>query len=63
MVNLATGLLLALVGFSVTSFFLDYAYIRFFWVIMALAGAISYQFSLTAHADSGLKEQAASSPA
>lgn len=40
-VSLATALFLALVGFMVTSQFLGYAYIIFFWMIMALAGALT----------------------
>jgi len=37
--NLLTGFLLAIVAYLGTAFFLHFAYIRFFWLMMALAGA------------------------
>lgn len=39
--GMAAALLLSLAGYAVTSQFLDYAYIVFFWMIMALAGAVT----------------------
>lgn len=38
--NMATALLLAIITYLTTGLFLHLAYIRFFWVIMALAGAL-----------------------
>jgi O-antigen ligase len=37
--NLATGFLVAIISYMTTGLFLHFAYIRFFWLIMALAGA------------------------
>jgi O-antigen ligase len=37
--NLATGFLLALIAYLATGIFLHSAYLRYFWLIMALAGA------------------------
>jgi hypothetical protein len=39
--NLTGGLLMALVGYLAIGFFLHFAYIRYFWLMMALAGAAS----------------------
>lgn len=38
--NMATALLLAIITYLTTGIFLHLAYIRFFWVIMGLAGAL-----------------------
>ncbi len=40
--NMATAFLLALVVYLATAFFLHLAFIRYFWLMMALAGAASY---------------------
>jgi hypothetical protein len=40
--HLLSGLLLGIVGFLVTGLFLDLAYARFFWGLLALCGAASY---------------------
>lgn len=45
--NLATGYLLAIVAYGATGLFLHMGYIRFFWVIMALAG-VAGQIALKA---------------
>jgi O-antigen ligase len=37
--NIAAGLSLAIIGYLVTAVFLHFAYIRFFWLMMGLAGA------------------------
>jgi O-antigen ligase len=37
--NLATGFLVAIISYLTTGLFLHFAYIRFFWLIMALASA------------------------
>jgi O-antigen ligase len=39
--NLAGGLLMALVGYLAIGFFLHFAYIRYFWLMMGLAAAAS----------------------
>jgi O-antigen ligase len=39
--NLSTGFFLAIIGYMVTGFFLHFAYIRYFWLIMALASVAS----------------------
>jgi len=39
--NLAGGLLMALVGYLAIGFFLHFAYIRYFWLVMGLASAAS----------------------
>jgi len=39
--NLTGGLLMALVGYLAIGFFLHFAYIRYFWLMMGLAGAAS----------------------
>jgi len=38
----ATGFMLAIISYLTTGIFLHFAYIRFFWAIMALACAVSY---------------------
>lgn len=40
--NMATALLLAIITYVTTGVFLHFAYIRFFWLIMGLAGAMVY---------------------
>lgn len=44
MANIATGLFLAIVTFLTTSLFLHFAFIRFFWLIMGVAGAMIHVF-------------------
>lgn len=39
--NLTGGLLMALVGYLAIGFFLHFAYIRYFWLMMGIAGAAS----------------------
>lgn len=39
--GIATGFILAIVGYLMTGIFLHFAFIRYFWLIMALAGAVS----------------------
>ncbi|MFQ5856329.1 MAG: O-antigen ligase family protein [Anaerolineae bacterium] len=40
--NMAAGFMLAVISYLLTGIFLHFAFIRFFWLIMALAGAASY---------------------
>jgi O-antigen ligase len=40
--HLATGFILAILAYLATGIFLHFAFIRFFWLIMALAGSLSY---------------------
>lgn len=40
--NLATGFLLAIVCYLTTGIFLHYGFVRFFWIIMALADAVNH---------------------
>ena len=40
--NMATALMLAVIAYLTTGLFLHLSYIRFFWVIMALAGSLIY---------------------
>jgi putative inorganic carbon (HCO3(-)) transporter len=40
--NIATGFMLAIITYLATGLFLHWGFIRFFWLIMALAGAASY---------------------
>lgn len=40
--NMATGFMLAIVSFLMTGMFLSLAYERYFWLMLALAGATSY---------------------
>jgi hypothetical protein len=47
--NLATSFFLAIVGYMGAAVFLHFAYIRFFWLVMGLAGA-TYQISQTEEA-------------
>lgn len=42
MANMATALLLAIITYVTTGIFLHLAYVRFFWLIMGLAGAMVY---------------------
>lgn len=42
MASIATGLFLSIVVFLTTSLFLHFAYIRYFWLIMGLAGATNH---------------------
>jgi O-antigen ligase len=39
-VNLANGFILAILAYLATGLFLHFAYIRYFWLLMALAGAL-----------------------
>jgi len=48
--NLATGFILAIVCYITTGLFLHMGYIRFFWIIMSLAGALIYIFKNQSHA-------------
>jgi putative inorganic carbon (hco3(-)) transporter len=40
--NIATAFMLAIITYLATGFFLHFAFIRYFWLMMALAGAASY---------------------
>lgn len=40
--HLLTGFLLAVVAFMTTGLFLSFAYVRYFWLVMALAGSAVY---------------------
>ena len=40
--NMATGFMLSIVAYLASGMFLHFAYIRYFWLLMALAGAASY---------------------
>jgi len=40
--NLSTGFFLAIIGYMVTGIFLHFAYIRYFWLIIALASVTSH---------------------
>ncbi|MGH2521914.1 MAG: O-antigen ligase family protein, partial [Anaerolineales bacterium] len=40
--NLASGMILVIITYLTTGLFLHFAYIRFFWLMMALAGAAAY---------------------
>lgn len=42
MAHMATGFVLAIVAYLATGMFLHFAYIRFFWLILALTSAASY---------------------
>lgn len=44
--NMATALILAIITYLVSGVGLHFAYIRYFWLIMGLAGAISYVASI-----------------
>lgn len=46
--NIATGLILAIVVYLTTGLFLHFAYIRYFWLIMGLAGAMNYMGNVAA---------------
>jgi O-antigen ligase len=39
---LATGFMLAVVSYMLTGIFIHFAYIRYFWLVMAMAGAVAY---------------------
>jgi len=52
--NMATGFLLALIAYLATGIFLHSAYLRYFWLIMALAGAAT----LIANREGAATEQA-----
>jgi putative inorganic carbon (HCO3(-)) transporter len=53
--NVATGFMLAIFAYLTTGLFLHFGYARFFWLIMALAGVVSYvadsEVSATAEPD------------
>jgi len=40
--NMATAFMLAIITYMTTGIFLHFAYVRYFWLFMALAGATSY---------------------
>jgi hypothetical protein len=40
--NMATAFMLAIITYMASGLFLHFAYIRYFWLMMALAGAASY---------------------
>jgi O-antigen ligase len=40
--NMATAFMLAIITYMTTGIFLHFAYLRYFWLFMALAGATSY---------------------
>jgi putative inorganic carbon (hco3(-)) transporter len=42
MAHMATGFMLAIIAYMATGIFLHFAYIRFFWLMLALASAASY---------------------
>jgi len=56
--NLATGYLLAIVAYGATGLFLHMGYIRFFWLIMALAG-VAGQLALKNEGSAGVRSPAA----
>ena len=58
--NIATGFILAIVVYLTTGLFLHFAYIRYFWLIMGLAGAMNYIASVAAANAAG--EQRAITP-
>ena len=45
--NMATGFMLAIVTYMTTGIFLHFAYVRYFWLMLALAGAASYVATLS----------------
>jgi O-antigen ligase len=59
MANLVTGFILSIVAYLATGVFLHFAFIRFFWLIMALAGAASYIAANSAEAADDRKGVAA----
>jgi putative inorganic carbon (hco3(-)) transporter len=46
--NMATAFMLAIITYMASGLFLHFAYIRYFWLMMALAGAASYIVALEA---------------
>jgi len=59
--NIATGLILAIVVYLTTGLFLHFAYIRYFWLIMGLAGALNYM-AVIASANTAAEERAVTPP-
>ncbi len=59
--NMATGFIVAIITYLTTGVGLHFGYVRFFWLIMALAGAASYVVDVEARAsEQGLKDGDAS---
>jgi O-antigen ligase len=56
--NMATGYLLALISYLATGLFLSFAYERYFWMMLALAGATCYVIQTMLAADARSAEQA-----
>lgn len=46
--HMATGFILAIFVYAATGIFLHFAFIRYFWLIMGLAGSVSYIANVTA---------------
>jgi O-antigen ligase len=46
--HIATGLMLGLFTYLITGIFLHFAYVRFFWLVMGLAGAIVHVYKTEA---------------
>jgi putative inorganic carbon (HCO3(-)) transporter len=57
--HMATGFMLALVTYMTTGIFLHFAYIRYFWLILALASAASYAADIETSAAATMSEKAA----
>lgn len=53
--NMATGFMLSIITYMTTGLFLHMSYVRYFWLMMALAGAASY-IAATSTATDDIKE-------
>jgi hypothetical protein len=60
MAHLATGFSLAVVGYMTTALFLHISYLRYLWLIMALAGVASEfrEADLVEDVDEGVRKEA-----
>ena len=54
--NMATGFMLAIITYMTTGMFLSFAYERYFWLVLALGGAISHMAAQSAP-DTSVQEQ------
>jgi O-antigen ligase len=56
--NMAMGFILAIVVYLMTGIFLHFAYIRYFWLIVGLAAALTHIGTQQASAETALREYA-----
>lgn len=61
--SIATGFLLAIISFMATGLFLSFAFERYFWLIISLAGAAWYIIDAQLAAEASANEQGADSAA